>query len=142
VISWDAIASWCTTLDDIGLLKWLISDAELNAIHSLMVTTDLLVPPIGGTIINELQKTRLNELTSVRGPEGVGTNSFLNCLVMVRYAAASESKDKIYGALEFADTYIKPQYSKDITYRDVYHGAAIGHAKSSLSTCVDAEEPL
>jgi hypothetical protein len=142
VVSWDSIASWCMTLEDSGLLDWLMSYAKLDAIYSNMVTKDLSVPPTGGVVINELQKARLNELTSGRGPEGLGTNSFLNMLVMVRYAAASDPKDKIYAVLGFADAYVKPRYSEDVTYRDVYHEVAVNQVESSLLTCVDAEEPL
>ncbi|KAF3045610.1 WD repeat-containing protein jip5 [Didymella heteroderae] len=83
----------------------------------------------------------------IRGPQKLGTNVLLGCLVMARYAAASEPKDKVYGVLGFADELIKPRYSKEVAYRDVYHEASITQLMRNafalpLLSCVDAEEPL
>lgn len=143
VFSWDDIAAWCYTLEDSGLLKWLMAHDDLDAMYSNLVTTDLLMRPIGGTVINELQQTRLVDLTHQRGAEKLGTNVLLGCLVMARYAAASEPKDKVYGVLGFADVSLKPRYSKDVAYRDVYHEAFITQLmRNAPLSCVDAEEPL
>lgn len=147
VFAWDDIAAWSYTLEQSGLLKWLMAHDDLDAAHSSMVTTDLLIRPIGGTIINQLQQTRLVDLTHQRGVEKLGTNVLLGCLVMARYAAASEPKDKVYGVLGFADVSIKPRYSEQITYRDVYQEASITQLMRNayalpLLSCVDNEKPL
>lgn len=147
VFSWDDIAAWSYTLEQTGLLKWLMAHDELDAVYSSLVTTDLLIRPIGGAVINQLQQTRLVDLTHQRGAQKLGTNVLLGCLVMARYAAASEPKDKVYGVLGFADELIKPRYSKDVAYRDVYHEASITQLMRNafalpLLSCVDAKQPL
>lgn len=143
VFSWDNIATWTYTLEQAGLLKWLMAHGALDAAYSSMVTTDLLIPPIGGTVINELQQTRLLELTSQKGVGQKGTNVLLGCLVMARFAAASEPKDKVYGVLGFSDGYIKPRYSENVTYREVYQEAFISQlGRNAPLSCIDAEQPL
>lgn len=149
VFSWDDITAWSYTLEQSGLLKWLMNYDELDAMYSNLVTTDLSIRPIGGIVINELQQTRVIELTRQRGVQKLGILPLLDCLIMarVRYAAAGEPKDKVYGVLGFAGEMIKPRYSKEVAFRDVYHEASIAQLSGNsfalpLLSCVDAEQPL
>ena len=147
VFPWDDIAAWCVTLDEASLLEWLMAYDNLDALHSNMVTTDLMIPPNGGLVINQLQQRRLVNLTHQRGETNQGVSGLLDCLVMARYAAASDAKDKVYGILGFADVQIQPRYSKEIKYRDVYQEASITQLVKNafalpLLSCVDAEDPL
>lgn len=147
VFSWDDIAAWCVTLDQTSLLDWLMAYDDLDAIHSNMVTTDLMISPKGGVIINQLQQRRLFNLTHQRGETHQGVSGLLDCLVMARYAAASDAKDKVYGILGFADVQLQPRYSEEIQYRDVYQEASITQLVKNafalpLLSCVDTEDPL
>lgn len=56
VVAWDDIAAWSFTLEQTGFLEWLVANAELDAAYSSMVTTDLLIRPIGGTVIYPLTR--------------------------------------------------------------------------------------
>jgi hypothetical protein len=142
VFSWDNMAAWCTTLEQTSLLKWLVANEDLDGVYSRMVITDLLLPPRGGETMMELQKSRLFGLTH----QGI-QQSFLACLVMTRFAAATEPKDKVYGVLGIARSNVKPNYSDKLNYMDVYHQACLKELEDNsfslpLLSCIDHTEPL
>ena len=144
VVPWGDIANWCQTLHDTGLLRWLSADETLDRLYS---KTEITVPrpaPAGATALIEIQERRsyLLGLQSMRG-------AFLNSLVLARSAGASNPKDKVYGILGIAtpDDEIKPDYSDNVTYREVYHRTCTGEVTRNpfslpLLSCVDAEDPL
>jgi len=138
-VAWDDLAGWCGSMEYSGFLRWLETDTEVDSMHSQ--EKEGLQPPLGGSVIMELQKERY--LFSVN--ESAGLTRILSVLVSTRYAQSYEPKDKIYGVLAIAPNHISPDYSNNVSARQVYMEACLPMIPKSLFSllcCVDHETPL
>lgn len=134
---WEDVAAWCYQLQESGILEWLVQNDALDKAHSTTPIKDLR-PPSAGSVINSLQSDRLEFMT-------IGPTHFLGALVSTRYAEAWNPKDKIYGILGIASADIRPNYSEEVTARDVYHQVCLSMLDTSLHeilSCVDHDTPL
>ncbi|KAF2132034.1 HET-domain-containing protein [Dothidotthia symphoricarpi CBS 119687] len=134
---WEDIAAWCFQLQESGVLKWLV---ENNALDCEYPTTSVAKSrtPSAGSVIISLQSERLHFKTH-------GPTHLMGILVSTRYADATNLKDKIYGVLGMAITDILPDYSDDVTSREIYHQASLSTLHMNLLeslSCVDHEVPL
>lgn len=136
--SWDDFAAWCYYLQETGLLDWLAGDNSLDS-HYSSDTSLFSTPPVGATVVNSIQTDRFHTLTLV------AKDYLLSILVSTRYAQATELKDKIYGVLGMADADIIPDYSPDVSAREVFHRACLTQLPLlvyELLSCVDHAIPL
>ncbi|KAF2250393.1 HET-domain-containing protein [Trematosphaeria pertusa] len=136
--SWDDFASWCASLQQAGLLDWLVVESTIDLLN-LETTTKSLPPPTGGTTVNALQQERF--VRAVTSQHRV----LLDVLVSTRYAQATEAKDKVYGILALVETDIKPRYSTKVSVRDVYHEVCLVPLLEDpyrILCCVDHDAPL
>jgi hypothetical protein len=131
VSHWDDVALGCVTLRYTGLHDWLVTgsgDDEMN-----------LAQPSGGTAINMIEDER------TQGPVSQSHGHLLRTLVDTRYAEATDLRDKVYGVLGLVVTDIIPDYSRENSYRDVYHSTCLSQMSvraHKVLTCVDHDNPL
>ncbi|KAI8938757.1 hypothetical protein NX059_004623 [Plenodomus lindquistii] len=138
VACWDDFAAWCYQLKDSGLLQWIMSS---NALDELFPTAEsaLSIPPRGALTVNSIQSDRVQNQTLVQ------KEYLLNILVSTRYAQAWEPKDKIYGILGLAEANIIPDYSPNVSAREVYHQACLSQLPNTvyeLLSCIDHGVPF
>jgi hypothetical protein len=131
VSHWDDVALGCVTLRYTGLHDWLVIGSESDGKD--------LPQPSGGTAINMIEDER------TQGPVSHGHGHLLRTLVDTRYAKATDLRDKVYGVLGLVVTDIIPDYSRENSYRDVYHSACLSQMSvraHKVLTCVDHDNPL
>ncbi|KAJ5064346.1 heterokaryon incompatibility protein-domain-containing protein [Bipolaris maydis] len=137
-VCWDDLAAWCYCLEETGILRWLVSNADLDLQRPLREHTKFL-PPQGAVVVESIQADRLQSMGLIQ------KEYLLNILVSTRYAQATEPKDKVYGVLGIADSNIVPDYSPSLSVREVYRQACLTqlpHLKYELLSCVDHDQPL
>ncbi|XP_014552763.1 hypothetical protein COCVIDRAFT_109463 [Bipolaris victoriae FI3] len=137
-VCWDDLAAWCYCLEETGILRWLVSNADLDLQRPLRENPKFL-PPQGAVVVESIQADRLQSMGLIQ------KEYLLNILVSTRYAQATEPKDKVYGVLGIADSNIVPDYSPSLSVREVYHQACLTqlpHLKYELLSCVDHDQPL
>ncbi|KAL6712375.1 WD repeat-containing protein jip5 [Coniothyrium glycines] len=136
--AWDDFAVWCYTLDDSGILQWLLANQDLDRKYFGGNPEDLVLPQ-GAAVVDSIQAGRLQGMTLVQKAY------LLESLVSTRYAQATDAKDKIYGVLGMAEANVIPDYSATTTVRKVYHDACLTqlpHLARELLSCVDHDVPL
>ncbi|KAF1947354.1 HET-domain-containing protein [Clathrospora elynae] len=134
---WDDFAAWCYCLQESGLLRWLTANAGLERQYSSGGSVTAL-PPQGAVVVNSIQADRIQGLIFAQKAD------LLEILVTTRYAQATEPKDKIYGVLGITKSDIVPNYSPDVSVREVYHEACLTQLPLQiyeLLSCVDHEAP-
>ncbi|KAF2792212.1 HET-domain-containing protein [Melanomma pulvis-pyrius CBS 109.77] len=141
-VAWVNFSAWCGTMEISGILRWMMTDIEVDAKHGRGAETGSLLPASGGSIVSNLEKERVL-YTSTQGP--TGDMHILRVLVSTRYAQSYETKDKVYGVLAIASSNIVPTYSSEVTTRQVYLETClplIPKAVFSILCCVDHGTPL
>ena len=133
---WTDIAAWCATLEDSGILRWLIANDSLDVQYETGPAAKSMRPKGADTI---------NLIQSNRGFTQFGERlMMLDALVSTRYADATNPKDKVYGLLGIAKAEIFPKYSQEVAVQDVYHEACLLFVMAQtfeMLSCVDHDEP-
>ena len=138
-VQWDDLAAWCYTLEHSGVMRWVITNTDIDTQYGVNTPTISQLPVLGSSTINTLQQERILRMTHVQ------RELLLNVLVSTRYAQATNPKDKVYGILGLVDSKIVPKYSPDVSAREVYHEACstmLPDQTYRLLSCVDHESPL
>jgi hypothetical protein len=138
VRNWNDIASWCYTLEDSGILKWLMANDALDRKYSKRSIADMRSTSGIATI------SLLNQIRMSQSPLVDKKEPLLHTLASTRYAAATEPKDKVYGLLGIAECSVLPNYSSEVTPGDVYHEACLSELSIRVYaqlSCVDHDIP-
>ncbi|KAF2874068.1 heterokaryon incompatibility protein-domain-containing protein [Massariosphaeria phaeospora] len=138
-IAWEDFAAWTFTLIHSGLSQWLATETDLDLLHGSQADVQGLKSPIGASTMYALNDQRQLQSAGLR-------DGILDVLASTRYAQASEQKDKVYGVLGIVETDIIPNYSQELTIRQLYQDASLAVLRISsvyrLLSCVDHENPL